>query len=72
MPEPPKSWVIRAGDSRNDTCEKDYRDTVADALVVDLLTEPHDKRGTCREAEDDDDGLEDHCKACVGRAVSSL
>ena len=63
----------KGGYSGDDTCEKDYRDTVADALIVDLLAEPHDKCGTCGEAEDDDEGLEHGCKAgeCMTRGISS-
>ncbi len=32
---------------RNDTCEKDNGNTVADTVAVDLFAEPHNNRSTC-------------------------
>ena len=41
--------------SRDDTCEDDQRDPVSDTVIVDLLTEPHEKCGSCGKYE------YDHC-----------
>ena len=54
-------------DRRNtgyDIREKYHRDTVADALLVDLFTEPHDERGTCCKASNHYDSLEHDVCAC--------
>ncbi len=40
----------------NDTCEQDDRDAVADTLLGDVLTHPHDQRGACGEGHNDRNG----------------
>ena len=42
-------------ESGNDAREEDHRDTVADTVFGDLLTQPHDQSGTGGEGQDDDD-----------------
>ena len=49
--------------SCDDTRKQQDRDTVTDTVLVDLLTQPHDQRGTRGEAEDDRDHGEPHCAA---------
>ena len=40
----------------NDTCEQDDRDAVADTLLGDVLTHPHDQRGARSESHNDRNG----------------
>ena len=47
----------------NDTCEQDDRDTVADAVLGDVLAQPHDQRGACGEGQDD----RSRCQRAVAR-----
>ena len=44
-----------------DTGKQDHGDTIADALVVDLLTHPHNQHGASQEGGDDDNSGEVHC-----------
>ena len=43
------------GEASEDTHQDDHGDTVADTLVGDLLTEPHNHHGTCGEDECEED-----------------
>ena len=45
--------------SRNDTCKEDHGDAVADALLIDAVAHPDDKRGACHKGKDDDEHCED-------------
>ncbi len=48
--------VNHCGTSGHDTREQDHGNTVAYALFVDILAQPHNQRGTSRKGPDDDDG----------------
>ena len=47
--------VDRIGQSRHDTCEQQNGNTIANALLVDLLAQPHHHSGTGGEHQHDDD-----------------
>ena len=46
-------------DARDDVGEQDHRDAVADAVLGDLITQPHDQRGAGREGQDDDESSQE-------------
>ena len=58
---------VDAGPVGNDRGEDQQRDTVADTLVVDLLTTPGDQLRTCGKGGNDDNGGKD-----TGRAAGVL
>ena len=53
------------GKSCDDTRKQEHGDTVSDAVLVDLLTEPHHQRGARGEHEHDNDAREYHREALV-------
>ena len=59
-------------DAGQDTGEQQHRDTVADALLIDLLAQPHHQRGAGGEAENDHDGGEPLTKAAAGTRRQSV
>jgi len=56
------------GDTGYDACEQDQGDTVADTLVVDLFTQPHDNGAAGGQCQNNDKTLEDSGKTGVGVA----
>ena len=58
IPEVSPQEVSANGDAGQNTGEQQHRDTVADALFVDLLAQPHHQRRTGGKAENDNDSSE--------------
>ncbi len=55
----------------NDTCEQDDRNAVADTLLGDVLTHPHDQRGACGESYNND-GASARCWTRIGLAAETV
>ena len=51
------------GQARDDTCKQEDGDTVADAVFVDLFTQPHHERGACGKYQNDNDRGKYHGEA---------
>ena len=60
--------TTRHRNTREDAGEQQNGNAVADAAIVDLLTEPHHQRGADGEAQDDDNGGEPCGAGAAGRS----
>ena len=54
-------FLARGRKSRDDAREDDQRNTITDAVLIDLLTEPHEERRTGCQHQDDHDDRECVC-----------